>query len=138
MNAMNVPNKRSNTGAIITALVAIGGIAAVGTAFVSNASPYGTFADARKTKSESMHVAGDVLKETVSTDLKHGTMRFQMKDTTGETMQIVYSGPPPSNLGEATKVVAIGGIQNGEFHSEKLLIKCPSKYEGQKKPGAQS
>ncbi len=134
MKAMNVPNKRTNKGAIITALVAILGIAAVGMAFVSNASPYGTFADARKTKSESMHVAGDILKESVSADFKHGTMRFQMKDSTGELMQVVYTGPPPSNLAEASKVVAIGGIENGEFHSDKLLIKCPSKYEGEKKP----
>ena len=135
---MTVPNKRINIGAIITALVALGGVAAVGMAFVSNASPYGTFADARKSNSDSMHVAGDVLKETVITDLQHGTMHFSMKDSTGERMNVVYTGPPPANMSEATKVVAIGGVQSGVFYSEKLLIKCPSKYEDGKKPASGS
>ncbi len=121
-------------GTVVTTVILLGGVVAVTMAFVSNASPYGTFSEARQSKSESMHVAGDVLKETIATDLQHGTMRFEMKDSAGEKMQVVYSGPPPANMSEATKVVAIGGVQEGVFRSNKLLIKCPSKYEGAKKP----
>jgi len=33
-------------------------------------------------------------------------------------------------MAQATEVVAIGSMKGSEFHSEKLLIKCPSKYEG--------
>lgn len=131
---MNVPNRRINKGAIVTTLVVLAGVAAVGMAFVSNASPYGTFADAKSSGSDSMHVAGDIDADTVKTDLSHHTITFKMKDQAGELMTVVYSGPPPANMGEAKKVVAIGGIENGVFHSEKLLIKCPSKYEADKKP----
>jgi len=39
----------------------------------------------------------------------------------------------PQNMGEATKVVAIGGMKDGKFVSDQLLVKCPSKYESEKK-----
>jgi cytochrome c-type biogenesis protein CcmE len=35
-------------------------------------------------------------------------------------------------MGQASKVVAVGTMREGEFHSRKLLLKCPSKYESTK------
>jgi cytochrome c-type biogenesis protein CcmE len=48
-------------------------------------------------------------------------------------MNVIYSGPPPSNMGEATQVVAVGGMKDGVFRAHQLNLKCPSKYEGKKK-----
>jgi cytochrome c-type biogenesis protein CcmE len=45
-------------------------------------------------------------------------------------MQVIYTGPPPQDMSLATEIVAIGSMQGAEFHSNKLLVKCPSKYEG--------
>ena len=131
---MSVPNSRPATGKIVTSLVIVGGAIAVCFAFVSNASPYGDFAEAKINHSDSMHVAGTIMKETLKTDLRHGTIQFNMKDEKGLMMPVVYDGPPPANIEDAVKVVAIGGVQGSEFHSNKLLIKCPSKYEAQKSP----
>ena len=66
--------------------------------------------------------------------LKH-TLAFDIKDP-GGTLHVVHVGEPPANIQEATKVVAIGGMQDGSFVSHQLLIKCPSKYEGA--PGGSS
>lgn len=141
---MSVPKAGKSLGAIsigalITAIVSLVGIALVLYAFVNTASPYGTFSDARKSKSDSIHVAGDLVKETVHMDMNKGSINFDLKDSAGEKVSVVYNGPPPANMADATKVVAIGGMQaDGRFHSSKLLIKCPSKYEGQKVGGKPS
>jgi cytochrome c-type biogenesis protein CcmE len=55
---------------------------------------------------------------------------FRLKDKEGSVVTVVYSGPPQSNLAEATQVVAIGAMKDGKFVSDQLLVKCPSKYEG--------
>ncbi len=134
---MTVPNRKFQrgaiSGAIVTGIVAMAGISAVVVAFVNNASPYGSFADARQGKSDSIHVSGDLVKDSVHMNLGQGSIEFAMKDDKGEQMKVIYTGPPPGNMAEATKIVAIGGVQpDGRFHSNKLLIKCPSKYEGEK------
>ena len=124
---------KKNKGAIISAVVTVLALAGVCVAFLTTASPYVTVAEARLTKGDNLHVAGDLVKETLATDVKAKQMTFSLKDEKGEKMDVVYSGPPPANMGSATKVVAIGGMEGDAFHAHKLLVKCPSKYESEKK-----
>lgn len=53
-------------------------------------------------------------------------------ENTGETMKVKYSGIKPDQFDEAYHIVAIGKYDSADnaFHAKKLLIKCPSKYEG--------
>jgi cytochrome c-type biogenesis protein CcmE len=37
----------------------------------------------------------------------------------------------PANFEDAVSIVAIGRYENGVFAAEKLLVKCPSKYQGE-------
>ncbi len=121
-----------NRGAIISAAIAVIAMVGVCYAFVTTASPYVTVEQARSTKGDNLHVPGDLIKGTVSTDVKAGVMNFELKDEAGSKVSVVYSGPPPANMGSATKVVAIGGMEGDKFHARKLLVKCPSKYESEK------
>ncbi|MGV3619024.1 MAG: cytochrome c maturation protein CcmE [Fimbriimonas sp.] len=123
------------SGPIVTAVVAFVAMGGVVVAFMSNASPYVTIAEARQMRSDRMHLAGDILKETVVTDIKSSELRFQVKDSKGEQILIVHRGEIPANMGSATKVVAIGGIEGDRFMSKQLLLKCPSRYEEEKKKG---
>ena len=43
-----------------------------------------------------------------------------------------YDGVKPANFEEAISIVAIGSwsAEASELHAEKLLVKCPSKYQG--------
>lgn len=117
---------------LIAAVVAAAGLGTAIVAFVGNASPYVTVAEARQTRSDGLHLAGDIVPGTTSTDRAAMTVRFQVRDEVGDTVWVLYEGLPPANMGQATKVVAVGSMVGGEFHSRKLLLKCPSKYESTK------
>ena len=119
-------------GAIAAIVLTLAGLSAMVFAFLTNASPYVGVAEAQVTQGDNLHVAGAIELGSVSTNISKAEVRFKLKDDKGDTMQVVYHGPPPANLGTATKVVAVGGMKDGDFHSGKLLIKCPSKYESTK------
>jgi cytochrome c-type biogenesis protein CcmE len=120
-------------GPIITGLVAAVALSAVVGAFLNNASPYAeTIAEARTSRDDRLHLTGDIVPGTVRHDVKNHTIQFRLRDKSGEEISVVHRGDPPANMGEATKVVAVGQVKDGAFQSDKLLIKCPSKYEGEK------
>ncbi|HWA81994.1 MAG TPA: cytochrome c maturation protein CcmE [Fimbriimonadaceae bacterium] len=119
-------------GAALTAVVCLMALGGVVYAFMANSSPYVTVAQAKSSTADNLHVAGDIIKDTVHQDLANRTLTFDIKDETG-TVKVIYTGTPPQNMGEANKVVAEGGMKDGVFVSDKLLVKCPSKYESEKK-----
>ncbi len=49
-----------------------------------------------------------------------------------ETMRVRYKGLKPANFEDAISIVAIGQFDGDakEFEANKLLVKCPSKYQG--------
>lgn len=121
------------SGPLVTAVVALVAMGGVVAAFMSNASPYVTIAEAKQLRSDRMHLAGDILKETVVNDYQGHELRFKIKDANGDQILIVHRGEMPSNMGSATRVVAIGGVEGDRFMSKQLLLKCPSRYEEEKK-----
>ena len=42
----------------------------------------------------------------------------------------MYRGVRPGNFKDAISIVAIGRYHEGRIEAEKLLVKCPSKYQG--------
>lgn len=120
-------------GPLVTGVVAVLAMGAVVAAFTASANPYvETIAEAKVSKDSRMHLTGDIVKNTVVQDVKTGKIHFELRDKAGQTIEVVHQGDPPANMGEATKVVAVGGVKDGVFVSQKLLVKCPSKYEGDK------
>lgn len=118
-----------NKGAIVSIIVALTAFCGMVFAFLNSASPYVTVAEAQVAQGDDLHVAGDLLKESLETDLTHRQVKFKIKDEKGDILDVVYNGSPPANMGNATKVVAIGGMKEGKFVSDRMLIKCPSRYE---------
>ena len=102
-------------------------------AFMANASPYVTIAQAKEASGDRLHLAGDLEKKSIHNDVTNHVLTFKLKDKDGAIVKVVHRGDPPANMGEATQVVAIGKMVDGEFASDELLVKCPSKYEGEKK-----
>ena len=45
-------------------------------------------------------------------------------------MPVVYRGIRPGNFKDAISIVAIGRYHDNRIEAEKLLVKCPSKYQG--------
>lgn len=120
------------SGGFVSALIATVCTVGVLVAFVGGASPYVTLREAKASSGDALHLKGDLLKESVATDISKGLLRFQMRDANGELVHVVHDGQPPANMGEATQIVAIGRMSGDSFRSHKLLVKCPSKYEGVK------
>ena len=57
-------------------------------------------------------------------------LRFDLIDPSGNRMPVTYRGIKPGNFKDAISIVAIGPYRNGRIEAEKLLVKCPSKYQG--------
>jgi cytochrome c-type biogenesis protein CcmE len=51
---------------------------------------------------------------------------------TKDSIRVRYKGLKPANFEDAISIVAIGQYDGGakEFEANKLLVKCPSKYQG--------
>ena len=114
---------------IFGVLAIIGFVAFGAGAFKSNLTPYVTFKQARAT-ADSVQVAGKLVKGSDRFDESSSTLRFTLEDDRGDTMQVAYKGLKPGNFNEATQVVAIGRVKANVLQAEKLLVKCPSKYQG--------
>ncbi len=60
-----------------------------------------------------------------------GRFTFMLQDENGKLIKIVSNEPRPANFEHAISIVAIGRYDPAEeaFMSDKLLVKCPSKYQ---------
>jgi cytochrome c-type biogenesis protein CcmE len=101
------------------------------TSFNKSLTPYKSFADARQ-EGGYVQVNGTLAdRAAVVTDADNGLLSFPLKDSRGEVMDVVYKGVKPANFEQATSVVALGAYENGRFQADKLLVKCPSKYQAE-------
>ena len=99
-------------------------------------TPYVGFAEARASKGN-VQVLGEIQPGETSYNTQAGAFSFFITDANGDRLRVVYDGTKPGNFDQATSVVCVGRYNNDAFHAEKLLIKCPSKYQDQpQKPGA--
>jgi cytochrome c-type biogenesis protein CcmE len=63
-----------------------------------------------------------------------GTIRFAINDGT-EAIDVVYTGALPQNFDEGKDVVIVGSLNGDEtVEARQILVKCPSKYEGEEAP----
>jgi len=100
--------------------------------FRQTLTPYVSYADARS-MTRTVQVAGALEKGSSSYDAAASALLFTLRDPkTAETMKVRYDGVKPANFEDAISIVAIGRYDTraGELHADKLLVKCPSKYQG--------
>ena len=99
--------------------------------FADSVTPYVGVAQARAA-TRSVQVKG-LPDKSVAAHMEDDAFVFSIADEeTGETMLVRYKGVKPDNFDEAYHVVAIGKYTGDAFAADKLLIKCPSKYEAEK------
>jgi len=99
------------------------------TAFQKTLTPYLSFEEARKARGV-VQVMGALDKESDRYDSKSEELSFDLVDPNGHRMPVVYRGVRPGNFKDAISIVAIGRFSQGRIDAEKLLVKCPSKYQG--------
>lgn len=102
--------------------------------FKSTLTAYVSVSEAKASK-RPVQVAGIVVQGTDKYDLDSNNLLFTLREDSGDEMKVEYDGPRPGNFDNVTKVVAIGKYEPKEqtFLARELLVKCPTKYEGQVK-----
>lgn len=127
--------KKSHIFGIIIIAAAIGVI--VSTA--GDASSYVTFEEARaladKGNNAKIHVVGTLKKNESdqivgierSPDLL--SFKFVMVDENNKEQLVLYPQPIPQDFEKSEQVVVVGAYHNNTFVAEKILLKCPSKYQ---------
>lgn len=127
--------KRSHIFGIVVIAIAI--MIIVSTA--GDASSYVTFKEAQTMsmngKSASIHVVG-TLKKSIEGEIlgiqpapDKLSFSFLMLDQNGEQQQVYYNEPMPPDFLRSEQVVVIGAYKGDAFIADKILMKCPSKYQ---------
>jgi cytochrome c-type biogenesis protein CcmE len=100
--------------------------------FSQGATPYITIAEARKMSGDRLNLGVEVDKSTISRSLNSHMIEFDAKDKNGEKIHIKHVGEMV-DLSKAERVTCIGKLEGDVFVSQQMLVKCPSKYEEEKK-----
>lgn len=99
------------------------------TSFQKTLTPYLSFEEARKAKGV-VQVMGGLDKTSDRYDTNSQKLVFDLVNEQGGRMTVLYGGTRPANFKDAISIVAIGRYRDGRIEAEKLLVKCPSKYQG--------
>jgi cytochrome c-type biogenesis protein CcmE len=104
-----------------------------------DASTYATFLEAKKMAFEGnnkkIHVVGQLKKDDEGNiiGLKPTadmlSVSFLMVDNDSTEQKVYYNEPMPPDLQRSEQVVVIGSYKENIFVADKILLKCPSKYE---------
>lgn len=107
------------------------------------ASSYVDFAEAKELSSKgfkkSIHVVGELTKngqgEVVGIQESPDKLsfKFDLIDEEGLKQTVLHNNPIPTDFTKSEKVVIIGAYQGKSFIADKILLKCPSKYQDEAK-----
>jgi cytochrome c-type biogenesis protein CcmE len=113
-----------------------------------DASTYVSFKEAMdmaaKGDDDKVHVVGQLKKDGSGQILgleydpiqDPNLFRFVLVDEKNTPKEVVYFKPKPADFERSEKVVVVGAMKGGHFEADKILMKCPSKYqEGQVEGG---
>ena len=123
----------------ILAIVVIAAAIAMVISMAGDASTYVTFSEAKELSEKgfkkSIHVVGE-LPKTASGEIvgiiespDKLSFKFEMIDENGSRQQVLHANPIPTDFTRSEQVVIVGAYQGDKFVADKILLKCPSKYE---------
>ncbi|HLG93919.1 MAG TPA: cytochrome c maturation protein CcmE [candidate division Zixibacteria bacterium] len=115
---------------IIALAIIIGFVIYGAVSLKTSLTPYVSFAEA-KSSPQTVQVMGELDKSATKYDTTAGLLYFTLKDKNGDLLEISYKGVRPGNFDQATQIVAIGDYKDKVFQADQLLVKCPSKYQGE-------
>lgn len=107
---------------------------------IGDASSYESFTTAKEMKhkgeDKAIHVVGQLKKdgngEVTGLNVREDKVSFTfvLVDNDGVEQEVFYNEPVPADFTRSESVVVIGSYKNDEiFIADKILMKCPSKYQ---------
>jgi cytochrome c-type biogenesis protein CcmE len=109
-----------------------------------DASTYVTFKEAadmaQEGKTTKVHVVGSLVKDpngkimglTYNPKIDPNYFSFKLLDDSLQEREVVYLSPKPQDFERSEKIVIIGCMKHNTFVADKILLKCPSKYQDSK------
>lgn len=125
-------NAKYIIGGIIIVLFVVWG----GYSFMQTTIRYVSIEQARMSD-RTVQVMGKIDFDLVNFNADKQRLEFAIYDAeatneaTAERMAVTYHGVVPGNFEQATSVVLKGKSSDGVFVAEQMLVKCPSKYQGE-------
>lgn len=119
--------KKTHIIAIVLIAVAIGTILST----FLDSSTYASFAEAIETPGKEFHVAGtlNLKKEMVYNPEQNANLfSFYLLDREGNEAHVLFNGTKPQDFERYESVVITGKMKGENFIADKILMKCPSKY----------
>lgn len=118
-------------------MIAVAVMVIVSTA--GDASTYVSFGEAYELASEGnnnkLHVVGQLKKDAngevigIETSPDMLAFSFLMVDQNNFEQKVIYNEPMPMDFLRSEQVVVVGAYKNQTFVADKILMKCPSKYQ---------
>ena len=123
----------------IFAIIVIAIAIVIVVSMTGDASSYVTFSEAKELSQKgyqnSIHVVGE-LPKTLSGEISgieespdKLSFKFDMVDENGFRQKVLYANPMPTDFTRSEQVVIVGAYNGENFIAEKILLKCPSKYQ---------
>jgi cytochrome c-type biogenesis protein CcmE len=127
--------KKSHIFGIV--IIAIAVMVIVSTA--GDASTYVSFGEAKelaeKGSDDMIHVVGVLKKDEqgqpvgIQTSPDMLSFSFIMVDQNNLEQEVIYNEPMPMDFLRSEQVVVVGSYKKNAFVADKILMKCPSKYQ---------
>ncbi len=98
---------------------------------VADSSTYSNFSAAAKNPDTEYHVVGKLIKDKpleYNPHVNANLFAFYMKDNEGTEFKVEFKGTKPQDFERSEQIVITGKANEGKFHADKILMKCPSKY----------
>lgn len=102
-------------------------------AFENSAAYYYTISEvaAKEMVEQKVRIKGALVEGSVDYNASIPLLKFALTDGVAN-VAVVYQGVLPDNFQHADEVIIEGKLNsNGEFMVSKLMLQCPSKYEGE-------
>lgn len=125
--------KKSHIIAIIVVAIALGVIISTFT----NTTTYSDFKEATASPGKEFHIIGKLVRNkpiVYDTKVNANLFTFFMTDRNGLEKKVVYQNSKPQDFEKSDQVVISGKMLGDSFVSSNMLLKCPSKYNDDKKP----
>lgn len=123
----------------ITSILVIAVAIVIVITMTGDASSYVSFQEAKELSEKgfknSIHVVGE-LPKTQSGEIigieespDRLSFKFEMIDENGFQQKVLFANPMPTDFTRSEQVVIVGAYTGDSFVAEKILLKCPSKYQ---------
>ena len=97
----------------------------------ADSSTYASFTEAMESPQQEFHVVGKLNKEKepeYNPEVDVNRFSFFLVDRDGNEKKVVFNGTKPQDFERSEQVVITGKMAGEQFNADKILMKCPSKY----------